>query len=378
VKAGERWRALPVGGRVVLVIVAAIVAVDLVLAAVENVTGGSGPGGRQSSSYATKPGGLAAYADLLAGEGHPVHRLRARVTDEVDAGSTLVIADVRLEGDEIAAVGRFLDRGGRLVAAGEAVTPALARLVAGDVEWAPDAGPISRPVLPVAPGLGDLDLLGTVRTMGIGRWADAGGALPVLAAGQDTIAAVAGRGAGTVVMLADASPLQNALLAQAGNAGFGLAAAGAAPRPVVFAEAGHGYGQRSGLGAVPRRWKEALAGLALATLVWMWSRGRRLGPPDRDDEPPPPARRAYVDALAVTLLRTKDPAAAIAPVQEEARARLARRAGLAPTDTDGLRTAAAGLGIAPHDVDAILTPAHTDDDAVRAARALARLGERHG
>jgi hypothetical protein len=376
VTAAARWRALPVGARVALVIVATVVTVDVALASLESVTGGSGPGGRQSSSYATQPAGLAAYADLLAREGHQVRRLRARVGDDLDPAVTLVMADVELRSDEISAVGRFLDEGGRLVAAGNAVTPALDRLVTGGIEWDFDAGPIARPVLPIAPGLGDLDVLGTVRTAGAGRWAHTGGALPVLAAGPDAVAAVAAHGAGTIVLLADASPLQNGLLSEAGNAGFGLAAAGPASRPVVFAEAGHGYGQRSGLGAVPGRWKVALAGLVLAVLVWMWSRGRRLGPPDRDDAPPPPARRAYVDALAVTLQRTKDPTAAIAPLQDEARARLARRTGLAPGADAELRKAAAGLGIAVHDVDAILEPARTDDDAVRAARALARLGER--
>jgi hypothetical protein len=106
----------------------------------------------------------------------------------------------------------------------------------------------------------------------------------------------------------------------------------------------------------------------------VWSRGRRLGPPDEDDTEPPPRRRDYVDAVAATLLRTGDPAGAIAPVQRAGRERLARRTGV-PADADReLRAAATKAGVSAHDVDAIISPVRTDDDAIRAARALAHLG----
>jgi hypothetical protein len=175
------------------------------------------------------------------------------------------------------------------------------------------------------------------------------------------------------VLLADASPLHNHLLPRRGNAAFGLAIAGPRNRPVVFSEAGHGYGVSSGLDAVPRPWWWALWGGVLATLVWVWSRGRRLGPPADDDPEPLPARRAYVDAQAAPHLRTGDPAGAIAPVQAAAREHLARRTGVREDDA-ALRAAAVKVGVSELDVDAIIGPVRSHDDAVRAARALAHLG----
>jgi hypothetical protein len=367
----ERWRRLPGPARVIAAVVVAIVAIELGLAALETATGGSGPGGPDSSSYATQSRGLAAYADLLAGAGHKVSRVRDPLAD-VDGGSTIVIADAPIDEDELAAIGQFVERGGRLVLAGRLALPTSRMFMAG-VGLEPSAATTARPVLPVEPAL-DLGGIGSVRTAGEGAFAGTGSARPVLEADGAPIAAVATPPSGTVVLLADASPLQNRLLAQAGNAAFGLALAGPADRPVVFAEAGHGYGQESGLDAVPSDWGWALVGGVLATLVWVWSRGRRLGPPEEDDTEPPPRRRAYVDAVAATLLRTRDPAGAIAPVQQAGREHLARRTGVAADADAELRAAATKAGVSEHDVDAIISPVRSHDDAIRAARALAHLG----
>lgn len=368
---GDRWRRFPIGARVVAVVVAAIVAIELGLAALENATGGTGPGGPDSSSYATQARGMAAYADLLAASGHKISRLRDPIT-EADAGATLVIADAPVDDDEVAAISRFVDGGGRLVLAGALALP-VARVFLEPVGLDGSAPTSARPVSPPVPAL-DLSAVDVVRTAGEGAFDGTGSARSVLEADGAPIALVADSGGGTVVLLADPSPLQNRLLGEADNAAFSLAVAGPPGRPVVFAEAGHGFGQQSGLDAIPSNWGWALLGLALAALVWVWSRGRRLGPADEDDTEPPPRRRAYVDAVAATLLRTGDPAGAIAPVQQAGRERLARRTGVAP-DADGdLRAAAAKAGVSEHDVDAIISPVHTHDDAIRAARALAHLG----
>ena len=81
-----------------------------------------------------------------------------------------------------------------------------------------------------------------------------------------------------------------AQLARADNAAFGLAAAGAGGRPVAFLETVHGYGEATGLAALPARALWVLAGLALAALALVWSMARRLGP--AEDE----ARRARAAA----------------------------------------------------------------------------------
>jgi hypothetical protein len=374
VSAADRWQKLPVTARVVVAVVGAIVALELGLAALETATGGTGPSGPASSSYATQPAGLAAYAELLAATGHPVRRLRTEVT-ELEPTATLVFADAPVADDEFAAVGRFVENGGRVVLAGAPSIPLAQALVDGAVGWQPSAPTTARPVPPAVSAL-DVSSVGSVRTAGEGGFDGTGAARPVLDAGGTPVAAVADLGHGTVVLLADPSMLQNRFLGQAGNAAFGLAAAGPAARPVVFGEVGHGYGKTTGFDALPSHWRWALLGAALATLVWVWSRGRRLGPPDEDDTEPLPRRRAYVDAVAATLLRTGDPAGGIEPVQAAGRDRLARRTGVAADDDAQLRAAAIKAGISEQDVDAIISPVRSHDDAVRAARALTRLGER--
>ena len=141
-------------------------------------------------------------------------------------------------------------------------------------------------------------------------------------------------GAGRALLLADTAPLQNRLLDRADNAALALALAGPADRRVIFAESVHGFGQATGLAALPSRWRLALAGILLAALLWMASRARRLGPPEPAGEDQAPARREHVEALALALRRSRDPAAALAPVQAAARAQVdpprgarARRAG---------------------------------------------------
>ena len=193
--------------------------------------------------------------------------------------------------------------------------------------------------------------------------------------GRALLATVATLGRGRVVALADPSPLQNRLLATADNAGFGLAAAGDG-RTVVFAEGAHGYGEASGLGAIPGRWQAALVGLTLAALLGVVAAGRRLGPPEDAARPLPPARREYVDAVAVSLARTNRPAEALGPLQAAARARLARRAGLPPTASEPqLRAAAARLGWSAPETDALFAPARTAVEVVAAGSALARANE---
>ena len=367
----DTWRAMRPGARFLVGAVVFVLALNLLTAGVTVVTGGSGPGGPTSSSYATAGDGLAAYAELLARHGHPVDRVRTSLDSApLDPAATLVLADPgevsEAEGRAIAA---FVAAGGRLVAAGRDVERVLAGLPGGGPEWTDAGVRTGRPVVPAPEVAG----VGTVESAGDGAWDNPGGTLPLLGDRDRLLATVASVGGGRVVALADASPLQNRLLARADNAAFGLAIAGGG-RPVAFAEAHHGYGRRTGLGAIPARWRWALAGGFLAAVVWMWSRGRRLGPPDDVAPSTPPPRRAYVDAMAGALARTRQREVIAAPLQERARRRLAARAGVGPDATDDdLRRAARDVPLPPEEVDALFRPCRTDDDFVAAGRALARL-----
>ncbi|HEX2039890.1 MAG TPA: DUF4350 domain-containing protein [Acidimicrobiales bacterium] len=299
----ERVRALPLGARVGIGLVAAVVAVNLLFAGVRTVVGGGRPGGPPSSSYATAEHGLAAYADLLADQGRRVTRLRVPLDEaRLDPAETLVLADPDdLDVAEADAVAAFVASGGRLVAAGARAGPVLRRLLGGDLAWTSAGARTARPIVPVPETAGTTE----VRSSGRGSWRDAAAGLPVLVGDGRVLGVVADVDRGRVVALADASPLHNRLLDDAGNAAFGLAAAGEQGRPVRFAESVHGYGEAGGFAALPDRWVFAAFVLFLSVLTWMWSRGRRLGPPDEPERELPPPRRAYVDALAAALARTR-------------------------------------------------------------------------
>ncbi len=331
------------------------------------------PGGPRSSSHATGPLGLAAYAELLARSGHPVTRLRERLDEAaLDPADTLVLLDPQeLAPQEARALRRFVAAGGRLVAGGAGPAPWLRALLERPPAWFPGGPARAAPVVPV-PEIGGAR---SVATAGEGSWSDPGGALPALGDPDRPLLVVAAIGRGRVALIADPSPLQNRLLAEADDAALGLALAGPAGRRVVFAEAAHGYGAATGLSAIPRNWQLALVGLVLAALVAIAARWRRLGPPDREEEGAgPPARRLYVDALAAALARTRRPAEASAPLRAAARDRLARRTGLAhDADAAEAQAAAVRLGLDPEEARALLAGPADEGELLAAGRGLARL-----
>lgn len=369
------WLGLRTWQRGVGVAVALAIVVNLGLVVLSDATGGSGPSGPTSSSYATTSGGLAALAQLAADEGHPVDRLR-RAPDAgiLSQGGTVVVADPSSPVVGGAATLRqFVLGGGRLVAAGAGTVPLL-RQVLGPARapaWGPSSLDQARPLAKVP----EVSGVTTVRMAGAGgSWVAPGATRPVLGDGGQVVATVATVGRGRVVMLSDSSPLQNRFLGTADDAQLALDALGAAPTRVVFDEAVHGYGSGSGLGAVPPRWRSALALAVLAVLAWMWSRARRLGPAQRTGRQLDPARRRYVDALAATLVRTGDRSQVVATVQGEARTRLAARAGL-PTDAGeaDLRRAGSGLGLAADVLDPLFGPVTGDHATLAVGRALAQV-----
>ena len=353
------------GVRIAFGIIGALVMVNL-LGAVLTSLGGGGPSGPAGSSTSTSPSGLAAYAELLARGGHRVEQLRDRL-DEADlegVDALVVLEAPDLETVEARAAAAFVEGGGRLVAGGE--DPVwIGHVVDDPPAWVRGGGE-ARPLAPVP----EVDGVMGVETYH-GRFRG-GAPLPVLGDGSgDAVAMVARVGAGRVVLLADASPLSNAMLAAADNARFGLTIAGP-PGVVAFAEAHHlGPGDR-GLAAVPVRWRWLLAGLGLAALAWIASRARRLGPPQDRERRLPPARRRYVDAMAAALARTKRPAQAVAPVRRAAMDAIARRAGLGGDDLKQLRAAAIRLGLEGDEIDAVLGDAGDDETLLALGRALAR------
>jgi hypothetical protein len=333
-----------------------------------------GPSGPTSSSYATSPGGVQAYADLLAQEGHEVARLRSTIDEiDVDATSTIVMLDPGVVTDEEAnALRDLVDSGGHLVVSLAGPAPWLETVTGERVTWAAGGPADVRPLVPLPEVAG----VEAVRAEGTGRWEKLDGAVPVLGDGttDGVLLAVASVGSGRVALLADASPLQNRLLASGDNAALGLALAGAIERPVLFAESHHGYGEDIGLAALPSGWKVALIGLGLAAIALVIARGRRLGPPEQTSRELAPPRIAYVESVAGILARSGHPQAAIAPVVAAARAATIKRAGL-PLGADDatIAEAARGLGVSAAGVEAMRGRTHSDAQVLAAGRALAQL-----
>ncbi|HEV7752534.1 MAG TPA: DUF4350 domain-containing protein [Baekduia sp.] len=248
--------------------IAVTAAVAVVVVAVVLGRAAERPKGPASSSYATTPAGLAAYADLLARAGHDVRRIRAPLDERRPVrGETVMLIDGRpLPAAERRALMSFLNAGGRAVLAGRTAVSALGMT-------APRAGN------PPAPRR-------------IGR--------------------------GEAVLLAAADPLRNRSLGAGDHAAFGLGLAGPPARRVAFVESVHGYHAARGLGALPGRVQTCLWLLGLAALALLVARGRRLGPPEAAARELPPPRRAHVEALAAALARTSDRTALLNDARERA------------------------------------------------------------
>jgi uncharacterized protein DUF4350 len=352
------------GARAVVAVVALFVVLNVVVLLVSTLA--PEPGGETGSAYATQPRGAAAYAELLRGDGHRVSYLREPLDDaRLDPAQTVVVLDApRLEDGERAALARFVRAGGRLVAGG---AHAGAGVVPDPPRWIPTGPRVARPSLPVP----ETRAVRSVASAGEGAFADPGATLPVLGSAS-ALLAIAEAGSGRALLLADASPLQNLLLAHADNAALALALAGPSQRPVAFVESVHGFGAKTGLAALPGRWRVALLVAMLAGLLWMGSRARRLGPAEEGAAEPPPARREHVEALALALRRAGEPAVALEPVQAAARAQVVRRASLGPAAADAdVRDAALRLGF-EEDEAAALVGERGSATALALGRALAK------
>jgi hypothetical protein len=359
---------------VVAVVVGVLIVINLVAAGLDRAVGGNQPGGTPGSSYATAPDGLAAFRTLLTRFGHDVSVQRGTVSRQhLDPETTVfVIEPSELTADDSAALLEFVTQGGRLVIGGR--TPFYLRNLrddpprwqfTGDTSWTE-----------IDPSLADVR---EIQSAGEGSWSSPGTSTVLVGAADRALLTQEHVGAGDIAYLADASPLENAYLANADNAAFALELAGDTGRPVVFAEGVHGFDAHRGLSAVPGAWKLALILLAVAALAFVWSRARRFGPPDRNARELPPARAEYVDALSVSLERTRAPAAALAPAQRWARERLASRAGLGPAPGDeALARAARTFGCSEEEIASLLHPVSEPADVLALGRAVARIGGRTG
>jgi hypothetical protein len=358
------------GAKLAIAAVVAVVALNVALSLLHSLLGGT-PGGPASSTYATGPSGAAAYAALLARDGHPIERLREPpAAARLAPASTVILLDPQtaLAPADADALRRFASAGGRLLLGG-ATGSWLARIVTDPPAWSPAGAGVAGTLAPLS------ELAGVTRVgaAASGSW-QGGSALPLLGAGERALLSLAAVGAGQVWLLADAAPLQNRELGSADDAALGLALAGPRGRPVVFLESYHGYGSASGYAAIPARWWLAFALLFIAALTLMLASGRRLGPPQASERQLPPARWEYVESLAGILERSRRREEAIRPLRARLGRVIAERVGLgqAPSDAE-LGAAARLLGVPEGEAGALSRPAATDADVVALGRALVRV-----
>ncbi|HWS46347.1 MAG TPA: DUF4350 domain-containing protein, partial [Acidimicrobiia bacterium] len=267
--------------------------------------------------------------------------------------------------DDTAALLDFVTAGGRLVIGGQAPfyvknlrDRAPAWDPAGRSAWLVDD--------PALPGVRSIE------TAAQGSWTSPGSGRVVVGDTSRALVTLDRVAAGSIVFLADPSPLENAYLDHADNAAFGLDLAGG--RPVVFGEGVHGFGRTRGVAAIPGAWKVALVLIGIAALAFVWSRARRFGPPDREARELPPARAEYVEALSLSLERTRDRAGALAPAQRFALDRIAARDALGATpDAAELARAARRIGCSDEEVAALVAPVATDAEVLAVGRAVSRV-----
>ena len=335
-------------------LVLVILVINLIARGLDSAVGGSQPGGASGSSYATngwRAVGLRAVARRLRPSGATATRQprkqRARPERHADPH--------RFGATGAAPAGRArhhqdLPRPGRPRASWSSCACRTSQAITG---IAPDVVGGVPDYHEFAPELGDLR---TVRTDGVFAYAPHRDVTVLASQSNRALLVSTPANAGSVLLLAEATPLQNAAIGEADNAAFGLALPDP-DQPVVFAEGVHGYGQRQGLAAIPDRWKAGLVLLGLAAILFAWSRARRLGPPDRPDRELPPARSLYVDAMADTLEHTQDRARALAPLGEWARNRIKVGAGLPPdADRDAVDRGGAAHGpVRSRDRDTVAT-----------------------
>jgi hypothetical protein len=299
--------------RVVVIVIVVLIGVNLVLSALNAQSGESARSGPAGSSYTTTANGIAAYLELLGGYGRSPVRSRAdQLGDGLDVRDAAILWSAPGGSVSTSSAKRllhFVEGGGQLVV-GVGNSYGFLSTITGE---ALDREPVLGRTFVAQPGELEIQQVRNVQTAG--GYVFVNPHAPVLVGTTSAALAVLYKiGAGRVVVVADPSVFENRLLAAADNARFSLAVLGRVERQAVFLERVHGFAHEGeGLDAIPTGWKIALAGLLLAVLLCVLSRGRRIGPPEDQGRAAAPARDSYVRALATTLEKARRPDAAFEP-----------------------------------------------------------------
>jgi len=356
-----------------LITKALIVALGVWLAIVL-VLGGAGTvfgsGSADAAPDSTSSTGYAALVSLLQENGHKVVGDATSLADiDQSRVGTILFSNSVLSGAENRIVARLVRSGWLLVVVGGDSLETLRPLVGSTISWT-SSGPASYFV-----SNHSLAGVGSVVTNGAGTFTDIGRATPLLGGLGQTLAGTAAVGAGRVDFIADSSVFANSYLADAGNASFALDVFGRSRVPVTISVANQSSG--SGLGVLPGSWRFALLILLFAWVAWIFSLGKRLGPPDRvDDRFAAPARRAYVDSLATLLSRAKDPTPVGLELARLLRHRLGRRVGVGLTSGEDLVRAARQAGLTEQEATRMVSGISNEQDLIAVTQVSLRVRAR--
>ena len=329
----------------IVLVVGFVLVVEFLSAATEDTRP---PQGRSGSSYSAASDGTRAYADLLNRYNFNVRRVRSLNVGTLTPDETAIVIDPidfeRRDGEKLQ---NFARSGGHLVIGSGFVE--LTALSTRPPVWESERQDTWTIATPNA--FNDAQKLFTASE---GYWVDPGGGSPTVGTANAALLVRESIGSGSIDYIADATLLNNNLIAEADNAAFALALADNGTRTVVFVELDGAAAPAEGLAALPERWKLAMLVFVLAAALLAWSTAQRFGPPESAERVLPPARGEYINAMGAALARTKEVEANRAALSEKALRTLRRNtvnasqideiASLYRCDPDDLRVL---FGLAP-------------------------------
>ena len=258
---------------------------------------------------------MAAWKELAERSGRDVDVVRERLSDASlpPEGTVVMLDPEEFTRSEARTLRRFAEDGGRVIAGG-AEPGAWIDEFGARLDWARLGREDARVLAPAA----ETGAARRLRTAGEGHWAAVSGAQPIVADADGRPLVVVRRSRRRHASCS--SPTRRRCRTDCSTRPttprFALALAG--DGPLVFLEEPHGYGEATGLAALPDRFKWALIMLCLAALLLIVARWPRLGPPD-------PVGRAAVPAAPRVRRRAGGHAGQDARPQRRGRVRTLRR-----------------------------------------------------